>query len=79
MNLFCWPKQNQEGQMALFSSPDFCLQSRIYVAGNLCTNSLIAPFINIPIFNVKFLAMHKVHVHAGAISSLLYGLRKYGR
>ena len=30
----------------------------------------IAPFIDIPMFNVKYLAMHKLQMHGGAISKL---------
>ena len=33
----------------------------------------IAPLIDIPMFNIKYLAMHKVHVHAGAIRKLMCG------
>ena len=29
-------------------------------------------FINVAIFNVKYLAKHKVQMHAGATSNLLY-------
>ena len=38
--------------------------------------SLIVPFIDILMFNVKYLAMEKAQMHAGAISKLnvLYGL-----
>ena len=34
---------------------------------------LIAPFIDIPMFNIKYLSMHKEQMHAGALSKLLYG------
>ena len=34
---------------------------------------IIAPFIDIPMFNIKYLAMHKVQMQAGVISKLLYG------
>ena len=34
---------------------------------------LIATFIDSPMFNVNCLAMHKMQMHAGAISKLLYG------
>ena len=37
----------------------------------LCT--IIALFIDNPMFNVKYLAMHKVQMHAGAVSKLVYG------
>ena len=36
-------------------------------------NSNIAPFSDIPIFYIKYLIMHKVHMHVGAIRQLLYG------
>ena len=39
-----------------------------------CKLSIIAPFIDIPMFNVTYLAMHKVQMQAGAISKLLYDL-----
>ena len=32
---------------------------------------LIATFIDIPMFNIKYLAMHKLQMHAGAISKLM--------
>ena len=34
----------------------------------------IMPFIDISMFNIKYLATHKVHVHAGTISKLMCGL-----
>ena len=34
---------------------------------------LIAPFIDIPMFNIKYLAIQQVRIHAGAIRKLLYG------
>ena len=34
---------------------------------------IYAPFIDIPMFIVKYLAMHKVQTHAGVLSKLLYG------
>ena len=36
-------------------------------------SSIIEPFIDSPMFNVRYFAMHKVQLHAGAISELLYG------
>ena len=37
-------------------------------------NSIIAPFSDIPMFYIKYLAIHKVHMHAGTtIRQLLYG------
>ena len=36
-------------------------------------NQLIAPLSDIPMFYIKYLTMHKVHMHAGAIRQLLYG------
>ena len=36
-------------------------------------SSSIAPFIDVPMLKLKYLAMHRVHVHAGAISKLVYG------
>ena len=45
--------------------------SRIEV--NLC-GIIIASACGIPIINVKYIAMNKVQMHAGAISKLLYGL-----
>ena len=35
--------------------------------------ALIALFIDTPMCNIKFLAMHKVQMHAGATSKILYG------
>ena len=40
---------------------------------NLHTRELIAPLSDILILYMKYLTMHKVHVHAGAIRQLLYG------
>ena len=34
---------------------------------------IMAPFVDIPMLNVKYFAMHKVQIHAGAIRQLLYG------
>ena len=34
---------------------------------------IMAPLIDIPMFNIKYLAMHKVQMHTGAISKLLHG------
>ena len=34
---------------------------------------LIAPLSDIPIFYIKYLTFHKVHMHAGAIRQLLHG------
>ena len=34
---------------------------------------LIAPLSHLPMFYIKYLTMHKVHMHAGAIRQLLYG------
>ena len=34
----------------------------------------IAPLIDIPMFNIKYLATHKVHVHSGAKRKLKCGL-----
>ena len=31
------------------------------------------PLSDIPMFYIKYLTMHKVHMHAGAIRQLLYG------
>ena len=36
-------------------------------------DTFIAHFIEIPMFNVKYLAMYKVQMHGGAIRKLLYG------
>ena len=36
------------------------------------TLKLVAPVSDIPIFYIKYLTMHKVHMHAGAIRQLLY-------
>ena len=35
--------------------------------------TFIAPLSDIPMFYIKYLTMHKVHMHAGAIRQLLYG------
>ena len=40
---------------------------------------IIAPFIDIPIFKINYIALHNVLMHDGAISKLLYGLHLYGR
>ena len=43
---------------------------------NICfTMMIIVPLIDIPMFNLKYLAMHKVQMHAGAISSYCMVLR----
>ena len=34
---------------------------------------LIAPLRDIPMFYIKYLTMHKVHMHAGAIRQLEHG------
>ena len=34
---------------------------------------IIAPLSDIPMFYIKYLTMHKLHMHAGAIRQLLYG------
>ena len=34
---------------------------------------VITPLSDIPMFYIKYLTMHKVHVHASAIRQLLYG------
>ena len=33
----------------------------------------IAPLSDSPMFYIRYLTMHKVHMHAGAIRQLLYG------
>ena len=38
---------------------------------------IIAPFIDIQMFYIKCLTMHKVQMHAGAIRRLLYDLCVY--
>ena len=35
--------------------------------------SLLHLLSDIPMFYIKYLTMHKVHMHAGAIRQLLYG------
>ena len=42
-----------------------------------CYIHIIASSIDISMFNVKYLAMHTVQVHAGAIRKVLYGLCFY--
>ena len=37
------------------------------------TSALIAPLSDIPMFYIKYLTMHTVHMHAGAVRQLLYG------
>ena len=37
------------------------------------TISIIAPLSDTLMFYIKYLTMHKVHMHAGAIRQLLYG------
>ena len=34
---------------------------------------MIAPLSDIPLFYIKYLTMHKVHMHSGAMRQLLYG------
>ena len=34
---------------------------------------IIAPLSNIPMFYIKYLTMHKEHMHVGALRQLLYG------
>ena len=41
------------------------------ITGYLDSLIHIAPLIDIPMFNIKYLATHKVQVHAGAISKLI--------
>ena len=36
-------------------------------------NVFITPLSGIPMFYIKYLTMHKVYMHAGAIRQLLYG------
>ena len=36
-------------------------------------NALIAPLSDIRMFYIRYLTMHKVHMHADAIRQLLYG------
>ena len=38
-----------------------------------CKTIVIAPLSDIPMFYIKYLTMHKVYIHAGAIRQLLYG------
>ena len=40
---------------------------------SLMLNKIIATLSDIPVFYIKYLTMHKVHMHAGAIRQLLYG------
>ena len=35
---------------------------------------MIAPLSDIQMFYIKYLTMHKVHMHTGSIRQLLYGL-----
>ena len=51
--------------------PKSCNRSKLYNTRTQLT--IIAPFIDIPMFNVICLQMHIVQMHAGAISKFLYG------
>ena len=35
-------------------------------------NDITAPLSDIPMFYIKYLTMHKVHIHVGAIRQLVY-------
>ena len=39
----------------------------------LALQGLMATLSDIPMFYIKYLTMHKMHMHAGAIRQLLYG------
>ena len=45
------------------------VSSNIY-AVKICFFLIIAPLSDIPMFYIKYLTMHKVHTHAGAIRQL---------
>ena len=68
------------GRCALSKSGAFNLVLPIHDCAMSCAGwgcmliwVLIATFIDSPMFNVNCLAMHKMQMHAGAISKLLYG------
>ena len=54
----------------LFFQPQDCYASSI--------KQCIEPLSDIPMFCIKYLIMHNVHMHAGGIRQLLYG-RAYVR
>ena len=59
------------GQSKYYKNVDYIFFEPIYI--------LIAPFIDIPMFNVKYLAVHKVQMHAGTVRKLLYVVCLYVR
>ena len=52
--------------MLMYSSKRYIGIIKLYI-------SFIAPLSDIPMFYIKYLTMHKVHMHAGVIRQLLYG------
>ena len=46
---------------------------RLWMIKHHALKSFIAHLSDIPIFYIKYLKTHKVHVYAGAIRQLLYG------
>ena len=47
-------------------------QTRQSIANMHTQTIVIAPLSDIPMFYIKYLTMHKVYIHAGAIRQLLY-------
>ena len=43
------------------------------MSGNFHLTDIISPFIDISMFNIKYLAMYNIQMHAGAISKSLPG------
>ena len=56
------------------------LLARLYIVENCGLNlsNIIAPFIDIPMFNVNYFVMHNVQMHAGTISNILFVFRLSG-
>ena len=51
----------------------YCILSLFYLSAKLRKKRLIAPLSDIRMVYIRYLTMHKVHMHAGAIKQLLYG------
>ena len=57
--------------MNLLLKSHWC-ENMIFIICTLYTKRAL--FVDMPMFNIKYLAMHLVQVHAGAIYKLVYGL-----
>ena len=62
---------NRSASLAMSTSVLKALPGKLDIKTQTWYSVFIAPFIDIPMFNIKCLAMHKVQVHAGAISICL--------